>query len=94
MGQPKKAWPTRSEAHGLLALIEDKGTGGTTPLMKAVDRGDVSQVQQLLNWGVDLNVLDSAGRTVMERSEKTASPEVLKALQDAKAKRDAAARTG
>jgi ankyrin repeat protein len=62
--------------------------------MKAVDRGDVSQVQQLLNWGVDLNVLDSAGRTVMERSEKTASPEVLKALQDAKAKRDAAARTG
>lgn len=68
---------------------------GMTPLMQAAGRGDLGQVRALIAQGGDVNAADAMGFTALfhacyDAAEDRGYPEVVKALLDAGADREAA----
>jgi ankyrin repeat protein len=55
-------------------------TGCASPLKQAAMRGDTTQVQQLLDKGVDVNAKDSNGETALMEAAGNGHTEVVKQL--------------
>lgn len=68
----------------------DMGSPLETPLMRAVGVGSVPAIRVLLSHGARLDIAKKDGLTVWDVARKKNNPEVLKILNDAQKKADAA----
>jgi ankyrin repeat protein len=65
--------------HG--AEIDARNTDGrATPLMLAASMGSKETVQALLHRGANTHLLDSSGRTALDRARENANPEIVSLL--------------
>lgn len=94
MGNSAVAYAAASNADALVVKVlldadSDPNVAdiqGITPLMKAVERGDVQKVVALLNAGAVLRAKDAAGRTAMDRAKSrtdTSGVKITGVLSDA-----------
>ncbi len=71
-----------------------RDSNGTTPLMHAVDSGQVDTVRRLLDAGVDLNATDNWGQTALMLAAGRNDVLCTRLLIQAKAKLNIRARNG
>lgn len=72
----------------------DQGSKTETPLMGAVSLSNIPVINVLLKHGARLDIVKKNGLTVWDVARKKNNPEVLKILNDAQKKADAAKKSG
>jgi hypothetical protein len=71
--------PLIKQGH-LEAGVNHQDKSGDTPLMLAVNAGDLAVIQYLLPRGADFSVKNSAGKTVLDLARAGGKPEIYKLL--------------
>lgn len=68
------------------AMIDERDSAGRTPLMLAVEQGQLDLVRILLGRGADPNAADQAGLTPLKRAEQKGFADIASALKQAGAR--------